>query len=206
MQGGMRGYVNPSTYFNLPKCRKESIQETVRLSVQKILVEERAKIIEDARETIITEERAYWVAKLAHLEENIDARDARKVAPHQTQCVDNPHVFGHGSCSQTADLGFDDALVGEEAVNHVDRKSVLKVFEDMEQNLLHKRKGSKTVREKLDKAIAISQQENEVMKMAEKVNSNVEENVVVDELDGDKEKENGEENTKPHCVQRGMRR
>ena len=192
--------MNPSTYFNLPKRRKESVQETVRLSVQKILAEEKDKIIEDAKEKIIAEERAYWVAKLAQLEAKIDARDAGKVAPYETQCVDNPHVSGHGSCSQTADVGTDDGLV-EEPVNHVDGKSVKKVLEDMEQNLLRNRKGSKTVRQKVDKTMFKPQHENEVMKMAKKANSNVEEKVVVDELEGDQEKENGKESAKPNCVQ-----
>ncbi|KAK9942844.1 hypothetical protein M0R45_008491 [Rubus argutus] len=134
------------------------------------------------------------------LEAKIDARDAGKVAPHETQCVDNPHVSGHGSCSQTADVGTDDGLV-KEPVNHVDGKSVKKVLEDMEQNLLRNRKGSKTVRQKVDKTIFKPQHENEVMKMAKKANSNVEEKVVVDELEGDQEKENGKESAKPNCVQ-----
>ncbi|KAK9951021.1 hypothetical protein M0R45_006483 [Rubus argutus] len=38
------GYVQPSEYVNLSKCRNQSINETVRLSVRQILDEERDKI------------------------------------------------------------------------------------------------------------------------------------------------------------------
>ncbi|KAK9911896.1 hypothetical protein M0R45_035776 [Rubus argutus] len=98
----------------------------------------------------------------------------------------------------------DDGLV-EEPVNHVDGKSVKKVLEDMEQNLLRNRKGSKTVRQKVDKTIFKPQHENEVMKMAKKANSNVEEKVVVDELEGDQEKENGKK-VQNQTVYKSMRR
>ncbi|XP_061998933.1 uncharacterized protein LOC133716232 [Rosa rugosa] len=80
---GVRGQMNPSTYFNLPKRRKQSLEATVRVSVQKILLEEkekkvedaREKIIEEAKEKIVAEERAFWAVKFAELEAKINATE-----------------------------------------------------------------------------------------------------------------------------------
>lgn len=180
---GVGGFVNPSTYFNLPKRRKESVQETVRLSVQRILAEERDKIIEEAKDRIIAEERAFWMARLEHLEAKLDAREAGKVD------VDIPHVSGHGSCSQTANQTLDEGLVGEEVANLMDGKSIRKVCDQLEQNYLCK--ASKTLREKVRKPVSRAQQKNDVIKMAEKAKTILE----------DKVEENLEDNAKPQYVQ-----
>lgn len=74
-------------------------------------------------------------------------------------------------------------------------KSVRNALEVIEQNALCKRKGSKKLREKVVKAISKSQQENEVIKIADKVETNVEEKVVGDE------KENREDNAKLEYMQ-----
>lgn len=63
---GVGGNVRRSTYFHLPKRRKQSVEQTVRISVQKIMEEEREKIV--------AEERAYWVERFMRLEAKIDGR------------------------------------------------------------------------------------------------------------------------------------
>ncbi|KAK9939473.1 hypothetical protein M0R45_016168 [Rubus argutus] len=103
---------------------------------EKILVEERDKIIEEAKDKIIAEERAFWMARLEHLEAKLDAREVGKVD------VDIPHVSGHASCSQTANQTLDE--------------------------------GFKTLREKVRKPVSRAQQKNDVIKVAEKAKTNLE--------------------------------
>lgn len=69
---------------------------------------QRRETNEEAKKQIIAEERAFWIAKITQLEAKIDSRD-EKAAPHQTH-FENPHIFGYGSCSQTADLDHDKSL------------------------------------------------------------------------------------------------
>ncbi|KAM5549788.1 hypothetical protein ABKV19_000950 [Rosa sericea] len=182
---GVGGFVTPSTYFHLPKRRKESIEATVRLSVQKILLEEREKIVEEAREKIlqeareeiikearekiVAEERAMWEAKFAEIEARINGKEAATI---------HPHVSGHGSCSMTADeiAQETDKAPLEEVVNNVDGTKILRVFEAMEnKTIMRKRKGTKVVKEgRLDKSPGCKKG-NEIPKLLEKVVVNCEE-------------------------------
>lgn len=69
---GVGGFVQPNQYFHLPKRRKESVHETVRLSVKQKLEEEREKMEAEIREKVLAEEkekiaadeRAHWVSRL----------------------------------------------------------------------------------------------------------------------------------------------
>ncbi|XP_062014258.1 uncharacterized protein LOC133730738 [Rosa rugosa] len=150
---GIGGFVTPSTYFHLPKRRKESIEATVRVSVQKILLEEREKIVEEAREKILeeareriikeakekilAEERAMWEAKFAELEAKVNGKEGATI---------QPHASGQGSFSKTS------------------------IFEAMEnKTLMHKTKRTKVVKEgRLDKRLC-SKGGNEFPKLVEKV-------------------------------------
>ncbi|XP_040372966.1 uncharacterized protein LOC121052304 [Rosa chinensis] len=151
---GIGGFVTPSTYFHLPKRRKESIEATVRVSVQKILLEEREKIVEEARERIIEEakekiladERAMWEAKFAALEAKVNGKEGATI---------QPHASGQGSCSRTVDeiAQESDKAPLEEVANIVDGTKIRSIFEAMENNtLIHKRKRTKIAKEgRLDK-------------------------------------------------------
>ncbi|XP_062018080.1 uncharacterized protein LOC133734442 [Rosa rugosa] len=153
---GVGGYINPNAYFHLPKRRKESLEATVRVSVQKILAEEREKIvdearekiIEEAKEKIIAEERAYWSAKFAHLEAKVNGkeRDGNGTVAHG-------YVSGQGSCSRTADeIAQQQAkisLEAEEGMKSVEGTRVLEALEVIEKKVLRTKKGSKKVVKKV---------------------------------------------------------
>ncbi|KAM5580900.1 hypothetical protein ABKV19_010223 [Rosa sericea] len=149
---GVGGCVTPSTYFHLPKRRKESIEATVRVSVQKIMLEEKQKIVEEAREKIIEEakeklvadERAFWATKFAELE-------AKIIAKEDGNCdTPKPHVSGQGSCSHTIDETAQEQLPKgalEEEMNHVDGKAIHEALDMIENRVMQsKRKGSKVMK------------------------------------------------------------
>ncbi|KAM5552517.1 hypothetical protein ABKV19_027060, partial [Rosa sericea] len=201
---GIGGFVTPTTYFHLPKRRKESIEATVRVSVQKILLEEREKIVEEAREKILEEarekiikeakeqiladERAMWEAKFAELEAKVNGKEGVTI---------QPHASAQGSCSRTADeiAQETDKAPLEEVANNVDGTKIRRVFEAMEnKTLMHKRKGTKVVKEgRLDKR-PCSKGGNEFPKLVEKVVVNRDEvnEAVEDKLNLTKESENEE--------------
>ncbi|PRQ34677.1 hypothetical protein RchiOBHm_Chr5g0071741 [Rosa chinensis] len=99
---GVGGQMNPSTYFNLPKRRKQSLEATIRVSVKKIMLEEKEKIVEDAREKIIeeakekivAEERAFWAVKFAELEAKIHATQWKLCYSSDT-CFWSRKLFTH---------------------------------------------------------------------------------------------------------------
>lgn len=74
-------------------------------------------------------------------------------------------------------------------------KSVWNALEVIEQNALRIRKGSKKLRENVVEVVSKSQQKNEVIKIVDKVETNVEEKVVGDE------KKNRKDNAKLEYVQ-----
>ncbi|XP_062005381.1 uncharacterized protein LOC133722511 [Rosa rugosa] len=61
---GVGGNVRKAAYFNLPKHRKQSVKQTVRLSIQKIMEQEREKIL--------AEERVIWEERLKRLEDKFN--------------------------------------------------------------------------------------------------------------------------------------
>ncbi|XP_062015019.1 uncharacterized protein LOC133731647 isoform X2 [Rosa rugosa] len=79
---GVGGFVKPNSYFNLPKRRKQSVEELVRISVKKILAEERQSIIAEEkakwdfeREQQIERERAMWEERLRKLESKVEGKE-----------------------------------------------------------------------------------------------------------------------------------
>lgn len=120
---GVGGNVRRSTYFHLPKRRKQSVEQTVRISVQKIMEEEREKIV--------AEERAYWVERFMRLEAKIDGRaegNASLKEPHTDKQVGS----GQGSCSNLHEKG---AKYTEKLVHSTVRKSLdLHLDEDLGNN------------------------------------------------------------------------
>ncbi|XP_024190454.1 uncharacterized protein LOC112194446 [Rosa chinensis] len=60
---GVGANVRQAAYFNLPKRRKQSVEQSLRLSVQKIMEQEREKIL--------AKERAIWEERLKTLEARV---------------------------------------------------------------------------------------------------------------------------------------
>ena len=94
---GVGGSAKPASYFNLPKRRRLSVEDTVRKSVRAILEEE--------KEAIIAKERAIWVERLAKLEAKLEGKtlhgdSAKPVTPR------NEHVSAQGSCSRQGEHGM----------------------------------------------------------------------------------------------------
>ncbi|XP_062021061.1 uncharacterized protein LOC133737549 [Rosa rugosa] len=195
---GVGGQMNPSTYFNLPKRRKQSLEATVRVSVQKIMLEEKEKIVEDAREKIIeeakekivAEERAFWAVKFAELEAKINATQDGNCATPQT------HVSGQGSCSRTADQIAHEqakARLEEEDVNRVDGKAIRGAFDVIEKRALQrKKKGTKVVKGVPLEVAPCSKVRSEL--------TNIVENVDVDSTLAKDVKETREQNSIPNDI------
>lgn len=110
---GVGGYVQPNQYFNLPRRRKESVNETLRLSVKQILDKEREKIEVEIREKVLAEEkekiaaaeRAFWVSRIEQLEAKLYTSCNEGIANTvgDTQNVGTEHVSVQASCSKTHD-------------------------------------------------------------------------------------------------------
>ncbi|PRQ24318.1 putative transposase, Ptta/En/Spm, plant [Rosa chinensis] len=60
---GVGGYVTPTVYFNQPRRRRGNVEEAVRVSVKKILDEERGE-----REKVVTDLNKFWAERFAALE------------------------------------------------------------------------------------------------------------------------------------------
>lgn len=154
---GVGGFVQPNQYFHLPKRRKESVHETVRLSVKQILEEEREKMETEIREKVLAEEkekiaadeRAHWVSRLEQLEAKINGLG-------NTEPVVIEHVSGEASCSKTHEpcMGAEQGLkAAKKQNNHVEAGAMTKVFEEMEKKLVQKqrKKTSKGMKDKIAK-------------------------------------------------------
>lgn len=91
---GVGGSAKPASYFNLPKRRKLSVEDTVRKSVRAILEEE--------KEAIIAKERAIWVERLAKLEAKLEGKNFAGDSP-KPETPRNKHISGQGSCSRAGE-------------------------------------------------------------------------------------------------------
>ncbi|KAM5546536.1 hypothetical protein ABKV19_002361 [Rosa sericea] len=103
---GVGGFVKPHSYFNLPKRRKQSVEESVRISVRKILAEERQSIIAEEkakwdfeREQQIERERAMWEERLRKLESKVGVEEVLVESPKPVTAV-NELGSATGSCSR----------------------------------------------------------------------------------------------------------
>ncbi|PRQ47017.1 putative transposase, Tnp1/En/Spm [Rosa chinensis] len=139
---GVGGFTKPASYFNLPKSRKKSVEETVRKSVKLILEEEKESILakervawEQERDRQVAEERAYWTAKIARLEAKIDGKEVPLELSKQLTPL-NEHGSGEGSCSRPAEKIMIDIVEGE--AKTVKKKLVLadeKIFVQEDQQV-----------------------------------------------------------------------
>ncbi|XP_024163760.1 caldesmon-like [Rosa chinensis] len=90
---GIGGYVcNPNGYFNLPKRRKDNVNESMRQSVRKILEEEKQKLEDELREKIYAEEREVIAAEerekiAAEEREKIGAEEREKIAAEEREKI-----------------------------------------------------------------------------------------------------------------------
>ncbi|KAM5573609.1 hypothetical protein ABKV19_013246 [Rosa sericea] len=119
---GVGGFTKPASYFNLPKSRKKSVEETVRKSVKLILEEEKESIIakervawEQERDRQVAEERAYWTAKIARLEAKVDGKEVPLESPESPKQLTplHEHGSGQGSCSRPAEKILIDIVEGD---------------------------------------------------------------------------------------------
>lgn len=88
---GVGGQVKPDAYFNLPKRQRKTVQETVRLTVQKILQEETEKIV--------ARERAHWLERIMRLEAKLEGRVDGNISPLPPPVSKEVGHSGQGSCS-----------------------------------------------------------------------------------------------------------
>lgn len=133
---GVGGSVKPASYFNLPKRRKLSVEDTVRKSVRAILEEE--------KEAIIAKERAIWVERLAILEAKLEGKTFAGDSP-KPETPRNEHVSGQGSCSREGEKGVkegenDEAKTAKKKLDLRDDDDNLFVKEDIATELEGKKK------------------------------------------------------------------
>lgn len=133
---GVGGSVKPASYFNLPKRRKLSVEDTVRKSVRAILEEE--------KEAIIAKERAIWVERLAILEAKLEGKTFPGDSP-KPETPRNEHVSGQGSCSREGEKGVkegqnDEAKTAKKMLDLRDDDDNLFVKEDIVTELEGKNK------------------------------------------------------------------
>jgi hypothetical protein len=83
--------VKPSTYFNLPKHRKKTVEERIGEGYKKLVEEEVDKQV--------AKERAYWADRLMRLEAKLEGRTIASDSPTHLSKEDGS---GQGSCSKSA--------------------------------------------------------------------------------------------------------
>ncbi|XP_040364380.1 uncharacterized protein LOC121049956 [Rosa chinensis] len=124
------GNVKPDLYFNLPKRQKMTFEQRTRLSLKKILEEEKEVLLakertawEEERDRKLAEERAYWTEKIAKLEEKVDGKELPVESPKPVTVV-NDLGSGQGSCSRQGEKAAHDNIEAE--VKGVKKKLVLR--------------------------------------------------------------------------------
>lgn len=122
---GVAGFVNPSTYFHLPRRKRQSLEETIKINMEKLLAEQTAKIIEETRKRTIEEQNAFWVQKFEAYKAqftlgNGNEGQAGSYPPALEKHI--PPVSGQASCSLTADLHDNDQgqAAGKDAEQQVE--------------------------------------------------------------------------------------
>lgn len=105
---GVAGFVNPTTYFHLPRrTSRQSIEETIKISLEKVLAEQTAKIIEETRKKTIEENNAFWAMKFeTYKSQFVPVNGNGGQAGSSPVGLEKPipPVSGQASCSNTADL------------------------------------------------------------------------------------------------------
>ncbi|KAM5584806.1 hypothetical protein ABKV19_004254, partial [Rosa sericea] len=132
---GVGGNVKPDLYFNLPKQQRMTFEQRTRLSVKKILEEEKDILLakeraawEEERDRKLAEERAYWIEKFAKLEAKVDGKELPVESPKPVTLV-NELGSGQGSCSRQGEKAAEKAAHDniEAEVKGVKKKLVLRV-------------------------------------------------------------------------------
>ncbi|XP_040361866.1 uncharacterized protein LOC121049252 [Rosa chinensis] len=103
---GVGGFVKPSAYFHLPKRQMLNVEDSVRVSVKKILAEEKENIIAQERakwelemEQQIARERAVWEERFQKLEAMVNGKEMPADSPKPMTPL-NDLGSGQGSCSR----------------------------------------------------------------------------------------------------------
>ncbi|XP_040374653.1 uncharacterized protein LOC121052830 [Rosa chinensis] len=103
---GVGGFVKPSAYFHLPKRQMLNVEDSVRVSVKKILAEEKENIIAQERakwelemEQQIARERAAWEERFQKLEAMVNGKEMPADSPKPVTPL-NDLGSGQGSCSR----------------------------------------------------------------------------------------------------------
>ncbi|XP_061988645.1 uncharacterized protein LOC133712759 [Rosa rugosa] len=103
---GVGGFVKPSAYFHLPKRPMLNVEDSVRVSVKKILAEEKENIIAQERakwelemERQIARERAAWEERFQKLEAMVKGKEMPADSPKPVTPL-NDLGSGQGSCSR----------------------------------------------------------------------------------------------------------
>ncbi|XP_040367479.1 uncharacterized protein LOC112180552 [Rosa chinensis] len=131
---GVGGNVKPDLYFNLPKRQKMTFEQRTRLSLKKILEEEKEVLLakertawEEERDTKLAEERAYWTERIAKLEAKVDGKELPVESPKPVTAV-NELGSGQGSCSRHGEKAAEKAAHDniEAEVKGVKKKLVLR--------------------------------------------------------------------------------
>ncbi|KAL6219775.1 hypothetical protein ACLB2K_007534 [Fragaria x ananassa] len=105
---GVADFVNPTTYFHLPRRNnRQSIEETIKISLEKLLAEQTAKIIEETRKKTIEENNAFSAMKFETYKsqftpDNGNGGQAGRSPAGLEKPI--PPVSGQASCSNTADI------------------------------------------------------------------------------------------------------
>ena len=78
---GVGGFVTPSFYFNQPRRRRQSVEESIKESVKRVLEEEK-----EEREKIVADLNKFWMERFAALEAALNSNSQP-----------TPHIVGNAS-------------------------------------------------------------------------------------------------------------
>ncbi|PRQ55540.1 hypothetical protein RchiOBHm_Chr1g0325711 [Rosa chinensis] len=109
---GVGANVKQATYFHLPKHLKQSVEATVRLTVQKIMEQEREKIL--------VEEWAIWEERLKKIEAKLNGKVVENDSP-KVSTIDKQVGSRQGICSNLLEKSV---KCNENLINSNVRKSL----------------------------------------------------------------------------------
>lgn len=78
---GVGGFVTPSVYFNQPRRRRQSVEESIKESVKRVLEEEK-----EEREKVVADLNKFWMERFAALEAALNSNSQP-----------TPHIVGNAS-------------------------------------------------------------------------------------------------------------
>lgn len=110
---GIGGNVNPSTYFHLPRQRRQSVSKAMYLEHQK-LFEETKKMFEKERE----KERTYFLKKIAELEAKLN---------RNIPITPSPPISDKTSCLSETIFNGDDAVKVSQSDKNIEMVEVQEI-------------------------------------------------------------------------------